>query len=69
MNKYNQEVYMKVTLTVAGKVTTVLTGSNVAFRISDIYKLFRSKNRFYLDLFRSYAKKKKQGSTRWTAKP
>jgi hypothetical protein len=30
--------------------------SNVAFRILDINKLFRSKNRFYLDLFRSYAK-------------
>jgi hypothetical protein len=30
--------------------------SNVAYRILDINKLFRSKNRFYLDLFRSYAK-------------
>jgi hypothetical protein len=30
--------------------------SNVAYRILDINKLFRSKNRFYLDPFRSYAK-------------
>jgi hypothetical protein len=37
-------------------VTDIQASSNVAYRILALNKLFRSKNRFYLDLFRAYAK-------------